>query len=121
MIQTGQDKANFRPVRERQLEQGLGGAEETGRWQGRDRYLARDATYVTSQNSVDDGLLRRYHPPCDKAKMAELLPPVVTEQEVTDVKSLKNGKACGGDAIPNEALKHTISGSAHKLAHLYTR
>lgn len=105
------------------------GRGETGIWR-------EDATYANSQDAIDEELLKRYHPVCDGADMAELLEwqkhtktasrgvaaPAITEQEILDtVKSLKNGKACGRDAIPNEALKFTVSDSANKLAYLYTR
>lgn len=36
------------------------------------------------------------------------------------VGKLQNGKACGGDAIPNEALKATIQATGAKLESLYT-
>lgn len=36
------------------------------------------------------------------------------------VENLKNGKACGGDAIPNEALKATAQAMIAKLDTLYT-
>jgi hypothetical protein len=45
----------------------------------------------------------------------------ISEKEVTDaIKSLKNNKACGGDMILNELLKHAADKHRHHSAYYST-
>lgn len=107
------------------------GKGEVGVWR-------EDATYTTEQDEIDECLLRKYHPQCSAAEQDELrqwLSVVandsaapsdpseisVSPAEVREtVENSQNGKACGGDAIPNEALKATVDVLADSLARIYT-
>lgn len=113
----------------RKLSAGKG---ETGIW-------CEDATYTTDGDTIDENLLAKYHPQCDVAELANLelwqkqvasdradstasSVAAITVLEVSEtVRAMKNGKACGGDAIPNEALKAANDGMADRLARLYTK
>lgn len=99
---------------------------------------SENATYTTEQSEIDDSLLRKYHPVCDGDdralledwrkqwarsvnKRADKPHLRATRADFSFVvKNLKNGKACGGDAISNEALKATAQAMIAKLDTLYT-